>query len=58
MYNKILTDVFFSTFKDLTWIFVTAINRGNAEVLYLNQSIPKISDAHIKEGIFVAPRIR
>lgn len=35
-----------------------AIDRNGSGFLYLKEKIPKISDAKIKEGIFVGPQIR
>lgn len=38
--------------------FVKAIDRNGNGFLYLKEKFPKISDAKIKEGIFVGPQIR
>lgn len=38
--------------------FVKAMDRDGAGFLYLKEKFPKISDAKIKEGIFVGPQIR
>jgi len=38
--------------------FVKAMNKEGAGFCYLRQMFPRISDANIKEGIFVRPQIR
>ena len=38
--------------------FVKAMNKEGAGFRYLRQMFPRISDAKIKEGIFVGPQIR
>jgi len=38
--------------------FVKAMNKEGAGFRYLRQMFPRISDANIKEGIFVGPQIR
>jgi len=38
--------------------FVKAMNREGEGFRYLRQMFPRISDANIKEGIFVGPQIR
>ncbi len=38
--------------------FVKALNRDGKGLLYLKQKFPHISDAKIKEGVFVGPQIK
>jgi len=38
--------------------FVKAMNKEGAGFCYLRQMFPRISDAKVKEGIFVGPQIR
>ena len=38
--------------------FVKAINKGGAGFQYLKEKFPGVSDAKIKEGVFVGPQIR
>lgn len=38
--------------------FVKAMNKNGAAFQYLRQKFPRLSDAKVKEGIFVGPQIR
>jgi hypothetical protein len=42
----------------LTKIFVKAMDKEGEGFAYLKQKFPQVSDAKIKEGIFVGPQIR
>jgi hypothetical protein len=37
--------------------FVKAMDKNGAEFMYLKHKFPRLSDAKIKEGIFVGPQI-
>jgi hypothetical protein len=39
-------------------IFVQTINKGGEGFDYLRQTFPQISEAKIKEGIFVGPQVK
>lgn len=39
-------------------IFVEAMDRSGLGFLYLKNTLPRISDVKINEGIFVGPQIR
>jgi hypothetical protein len=38
--------------------FVKAMDKNGARFMYLKQKFPRLSDAKIKEGIFVGPQIK
>jgi hypothetical protein len=38
--------------------FVKAMDKNGADFMYLKHKFPRLSDAKIKEGIFVGPQIR
>lgn len=38
--------------------FVKALDKNNEAFKYLKEVFPKLSDANLKEGIFIGPQIR
>ena len=38
--------------------FVKAMNQGEAAFTYLWEKFPRLSEAKLKEGIFIGPQIR
>ena len=38
--------------------FVKAMNQGEAAFTYLWEKLPRLSEAKLKEGIFIGPQIR
>ena len=39
-------------------IFVKAMNQGEGDFTYLWEKFPRLSEAKLKEGIFIGPQIR
>ena len=38
--------------------FVQAVNQEEAAFIYLRENFPRLSEAKLKEGIFIGPQIR
>ena len=42
----------------LVKIFVKAVNQAEAAFTYLREKFPRLSEAKLKEGVFIGPQIR